>query len=232
GGGSYATFGQTPAYAAAMNAWRNGQSFNLINRGGYLNWNTLDTANSDGMLGDGSIGGMTAHSYKLQNAEPTDYSGTIMTAGLVTSGVLLADDVTVVGVADDVAIPPILAIAAVAAIAAKATYEIQKIMDRQKGPQGVQYSLRATTSGLYPVYSSGSVLPTGTKFLNAGDVWKYGETINPENRYTDDYLRSMNLIQYNEFSGSQMQIKLVEKSKIYGYFLIHGELPAGNKIFR
>ena len=65
GGGGSTTFGETPAYAAAMDAWRNGQSFNLINKGGYLYWNTLDAANANGMLADGSIGGVTAHSLKL-----------------------------------------------------------------------------------------------------------------------------------------------------------------------
>ena len=173
GGGSNATFGQSPAYAALMS----GQTYSITNRNGYLHWNTLDPANANGMLDDGSIGGMTAHSFKLQSTERTDYSGTIMMAGLSISGVLLADDVTVVGVADDVAIPPVLAVAAVAAIAAKATYEIQKIMDRQKGQLGSQYALTANVSGLYPVYTSGFPFPTGKKYLNAGDVWKYGETI-------------------------------------------------------
>lgn len=218
-----------------MNAWRNGQNFNLTNKNGYLNWNTLDTANANGMLDDGSIGGMTAHSFKLQNTEPKDYSGTIMMAGLTASGVLLADDVTVVGVGDDVAIPPILAAAALAAVTAKAAYEIQKIMDRQKGPQGFQYALTANVSGLYPVYTSGYPFPTGTKYLNAGDVWKYGETIQGVDRYDQSYLNGIGpagVTMEPQFFGSQMQIKLVEKSKIYGYFLTHGELPAGNKIFR
>ena len=35
-----------------------------------------------------------------------------------------------------------------------------------------------------------------------------------------------------EFYGNQMQIKIAEKSKIYNYFIKHGELPPGNKIFR
>ncbi|MDY3344201.1 RHS repeat-associated core domain-containing protein [Riemerella anatipestifer] len=67
---------------------------------------------------------------------PVDYSGSIMMMGLAVSGGLVADDVTVVGVADDVAIPPVLAVAGLAAIAAKATYEIQKIMNRDYGPKG------------------------------------------------------------------------------------------------
>ena len=65
----------------------------------------------------------------LANA-PVDYSGSIMMGGLAISGSLLADDVTGVGVTDNVAIPPILITAGVAALTAKATYEIQKIMER------------------------------------------------------------------------------------------------------
>ncbi len=51
GGGSYSTFGQTPAYAAMMNAWRNGQSFNLVNSGGYLKWWTDLGHEKEGLIG-------------------------------------------------------------------------------------------------------------------------------------------------------------------------------------
>jgi len=61
GGNGFSTFGQTPAYAALMS----GQTSSISNVNGYLNWNTLDRANTNGMLNDGSIGGMTAHSIKL-----------------------------------------------------------------------------------------------------------------------------------------------------------------------
>ncbi|AWM13817.1 type IV secretion protein Rhs [Flavobacterium sediminis] len=159
---------------------------------------------------------------------PTDHSGGIMMATLGTAGVLLADDVTVVGVGDDVAIPPVLVTGLVAATVAKATYEIQKIMERDPGPDGTQYSLRATTSGSYPCYSCSS----GTMNLNTGDVWKYGETTNPAGRYSESYLEANRVQQVNEFSGSQLQIKIAEKSKIYNYFLQNGHLPPGNKIFR
>ncbi|MDY3344200.1 hypothetical protein PG326_02875 [Riemerella anatipestifer] len=79
----------------------------------------------------------------------------------------------------------------------------------------------------------GSSKPTGTKFLNAGDVWKYGETTSL-NRYSEDYLKSIGggLKMTPQFYGNQMQIKIAEKSKIYSYFITHGELPPGNKIFR
>ncbi|GAA0875033.1 hypothetical protein GCM10009118_14410 [Wandonia haliotis] len=69
--------------------------------------------------------------------------------------------------------------------------------------------------------------------LNPGDVWKYGETINLATRYSDGYLQSVGGVQlFTEFRGNQVQIKVMEKTKIYGYFLRNGHLPPGNKIFR
>ncbi|MCZ8319768.1 MAG: RHS repeat-associated core domain-containing protein [Silanimonas sp.] len=176
--------------------------------------------------------GTVKHSADLAESAitsaPVDQSGSIMAGGLLISGALLADDATVIGVADDPAIPFVLAVAGVVALAAKATYEIQKILKRDPGPQGTQYSLRATTSGAYPCYTC----PGGTMNLNVGDVWKYGETTNPTGRYSPSQLSGWKVEQVNEFSGSQMQIKIAEKSKIYNYFLINGQLPPGNKIFR
>lgn len=68
--------------------------------------------------------------------------------------------------------------------------------------------------------------------LGVGDVWKYGETTNPAGRYTSGQLSGWGVRQVNEFYGNQVQIKVMEKTKIYGYFLQNGHLPPGNKIFR
>jgi len=168
--------------------------------------------------------GRIKHSADLaENAlanTPVDYSGSLMMGGLAISGGLLADDVTGVGVADNVAIPPILITAGVAALTAKATYEIQKIMARDHGPQGFQYALTANVSGNYPVYTLGSGTPTGTKFLNAGDVWKYGETTS-SNRYSRDYLKSIGvptfLISCQENVGLQeVEDFLKDKTTVIG----------------
>ncbi len=162
-----------------------------------------------------------------QLSQPVDYSGSTMTAGLMMCGVLLADDVTVAGVGDDPAIPVVFTAAAVTAIVLKATYEIEKIRTRPNpGPAGVQYSLRATVAGVYPSVRGGTVN------LSVGDVWKFGESTNPEHRYTQTYLNTMSLKRVDEFWGNQRAIKIVEKAKIYNYFLQNGNLPAGNKIFR
>ncbi|KUJ50908.1 RHS repeat-associated core domain-containing protein [Chryseobacterium sp. JAH] len=69
GGGSYATFGQTPAYAAFMS----GQTSSITNANGYLYWNTLDPANANGMLDDGSIGGVTRNRVNVGNSGDTSW---------------------------------------------------------------------------------------------------------------------------------------------------------------
>ncbi len=158
-------------------------------------------------------------------------AGAIMTGGLVIAGALAADDVTGIGIADDPAIPVVIAGAAAIALAAKAAHEISKIQTKPPGPNGVQYSLRATATGGYTCFTCS----TGSMNLNVGDVYKYGETINPTTRYSGTELGSMGGLgvqQFNEFYGNQVEIKVAEKVKIYGYFATHGHLPPGNKIFR
>jgi len=74
----------------------------------------------------------------------------------------------------------------------------------------------------------------GKIHLNSGDVWKYGVTTYTD-RYSADYLKSIEkggVQMETQFYGNQMQIKIVEKSKIYNYFITDGHLPPGNKIFR
>jgi hypothetical protein len=88
--------------------------------------------------------------------------------------------------------------------------------------------LQATGSGIYSCYTCG----TGTISLGVGDVWKFGETTNPAGRYSQSELNGLGVRQVNEFYGNQVQIKVVEKMKIYNYFLQNGHLPPGNKIFR
>ena len=58
------------------------------------------------------------------------------------------------------------------------TREIDRIMQKAKGPQGVMYALTADHSRLYPNVSG------GTTFFKFGEVWKYGETTDPTTRYT------------------------------------------------
>lgn len=104
--------------------------------------------------------------------------------------------------------------------------EINRIKEKALGPQGVQYSLRASADGMYPDYRG------GLAHLNTGDVWKYGQTVNPATRYTANELRARNLVFTPEVAGNQVKIKVVEKTKIYGYYMVKGHRPPGNPIFR
>ena len=111
----------------------------------------------------------------------------------------------------------------------KMNAEITGIGNRPDGPQGVQYALVATTSKDYPNTKGGKTA------LKAGEVWKYGETTQspPENRYGGKRkLEERKLKMITESSGSQKQMKIEEKRKLYSYFLKHGHLPPGNSIFR
>jgi hypothetical protein len=107
-------------------------------------------------------------------------------------------------------------------------------MERDPGPPAVQYSLRAAVSGPYPIMTADSSVPTGTTMLNAGDVWKYGETTNPAGRYSQSQLSGIGpgVIQVNEFQGTQTQAKIAERAKIVNYYIQKGQLPPGNKIFK
>lgn len=138
------------------------------------------------------------------------------------SGVLVADDATGVGVADDVAIPFLLIGAAAA-----------DLYKRQ--PNGAQYTLRARTNGYYPVYTWGSLTPTGTKWLEAGDIWKIGETIqyDPSTgsqwRYHQSQLNQWNVNFVPEYTGPKAEIYFVQQMKLGQYLFSNGVLPAGNK---
>jgi hypothetical protein len=89
--------------------------------------------------------------------------------------------------------------------------EIQGILQRAGGPQGYQYALKATITASYICFTC----PGGTKNLAVGDVWKYGETTQGIDRYPQSYLNSNNVQMYPEFTGNQVQIKIMEKTKIY-----------------
>lgn len=75
-------------------------------------------------------------------------------------------------------------------------------------------------------------LPVGYTHLEAGDVWKYGETTKGSGCYSLTSLQSANLVMEPIFFGTTEETKIQEKIMIYGYALINRKLPQGNKIFR
>ena len=105
----------------------------------------------------------------------------------------------------------------------------------------VQYALVALIEGWYPCYNSG--IPT--VFLKRGEVWKYGKTCLGQDKRYPNGLPDQRLIFKIEFTGNEEQCLILEKEKIYGYYLLPENLqratttgtrplirPPGNKIDR
>ncbi len=98
-----------------------------------------------------------------------------------------------------------------------------------------QYSLRAATSGLYPVMTRGSKAPTAVTWCEKGDVWKIGTTKNPKTRYSQSYLDSIGpngVLYRTEFEGVKQEALILENMKLNNYLQQADDLPPGNKIKR
>ena len=104
--------------------------------------------------------------------------------------------------------------------------QIAKIKARVAGPQAEQYSLRATRAGPYPNVRG------GTTILAPGDVYKYGQSINGIERYSQSGLRASGLQYITEFTGTQRDALLQEKAKLMQYWNQNGQLPPGNHRFK
>ena len=123
----------------------------------------------------------------------------------------------------------VLAAADVNWVYAKQEKEIERIMTKEGGPPGMVYMLTVNQSGTYLDVRGNSV------YLNAGEVWKYGETTKSYGRYKQSELNAMvpGGVKMNPiFFGNTVEIKVQEKVMIYGHYLATGSLPPGNKIFR
>lgn len=95
------------------------------------------------------------------------------------------------------------------------------------GP-GFVYSLRTISDGFYPHLKDGYLI-----YMKANEVWKYGETYNPEGHYTNTYLRANNLTMILEAPATNaFNAKLFEQSLLLFHTMRYGDLPPGNKIMR
>lgn len=107
--------------------------------------------------------------------------------------------------------------------------EIDRIFRKATGPDGSVYELRVRRTGTYLDVRGNPVA------LNAGDIWKYGETTIGQARYDQKELNNMipgGVIRNVFYFGNQVQIKIMEKYLIYGYYFNKGTLPPGNRYFR
>lgn len=79
--------------------------------------------------------------------------------------------------------------------------EISRIYEKVNNTRRFTYELRATTSGLYPNVRGGVVS------LNAGDVWKYGETTPGFDNYSQNFLTTNRLQMVPIFYGNVAELK-------------------------
>jgi hypothetical protein len=78
-----------------------------------------------------------------------------------------------------------------------------------------QYALIAAESKVYPCFSCSD---KDTIFLNAGETWKFGVSINGvKGRYTDKFLKDNNLLYEVQFVGNMAECYKIEKVKIFTY---------------
>lgn len=99
-----------------------------------------------------------------------------------------------------------------------------------------QYVLLAKFSGFYPCYSCGR---DTLIFLHAGEVWKYGITIQGEKgRYSNTWVTAAGLKYRMQYQGSIQACLRQETLKIYQYALLPENVkrtpplirPPGNKV--
>lgn len=97
-----------------------------------------------------------------------------------------------------------------------------------------QYALIAQRDGFYPVMQRGFKEPQDGTWLNAGEVWKYGTTVNPSTRYSGTFLNNTgNGLRYDQMmSGTLPQALFAEKVAIQNYRQMFGILPPGNKMVK
>ena len=143
---------------------------------------------------------------------------------------LAVDDITGVGVADNVLVPVVYGVATIGFLAdnvlSKQEEQMQRLALKDRPGDGFTYKLVATKNGYYR-----NVRKNEMVYLNAGDVWKYGETTQGENRYKKNSYEK-NFKMKPIFYGSKTEILIHEKKMLIEYYYEHHELPPGNRIFK
>ena len=143
---------------------------------------------------------------------------------------LAVDDITGVGVADNVLIPVVYGVATIGFLAdnvlSKQEEQMQRLALKDRPGNGFTYELLAKQDGYYRNVRNNEMV-----YLKAGDVWKYGETTQGENRYKKDSYERTNFNMHPVFYGSKTEILIHEKKLLIEYYYKHHKLPPGNKIF-
>jgi len=113
----------------------------------------------------------------------------------------------------------------------RAYKQLGRLVDKatSEGPEEYQYALIVENDGLYPNLKTGEM-----DSLWLGDVYKYGISKDPDNRYPDPSIdmNELGLRMEIQYSGTRSQVLTMEKVKLISYFAKNGKLPPGNRIFK
>ncbi|MCL2658867.1 MAG: RHS repeat-associated core domain-containing protein, partial [Betaproteobacteria bacterium] len=181
-------------------------------------------------VGGGLIGGRSSESSSDSNAAKIGAGIGFVAGGALAVacdaaswGVCVAGDPAIVG-------GGIVAGAAIGTAVNRAWKQLDRLVENATtpGPDATQYALVALKSGVYPDVRN------GVTYLNAGDVWKYGTTVSPEDRYSQTWLRSQGqgLVMIEQTKGTQAEVLVQEKVMLIQYFMMNWSLPPGNPIFK
>lgn len=152
--------------------------------------------------------------------------------------VVIADDVTGVGVANDWLVPLVYLgatgvflydnqdIIKDIILENRVLKQIGKLIRGNRNGDGFTYKLVPKVDGDYDNVRTGEKV-----HLTTEDVWKYGETIQGVNRYSQKSYEKKYFNMIPVYEGNKTQILVAEKWMLLKYYLEHGELPPGNKRF-
>ena len=160
---------------------------------------------------------------------------------------IFEDDATVVGIANDWLSPLVYLgatgvflydnwedvangiaymTAEMAAIKARVDAQIENLAKKDRPEMGYTYKLIVRKDCMYRNVRTGQDIP-----MKRGQVWKIGESLNPEYRYSKNSYESQFLMKRIHY-GTKTQILIKEKEELLKYYLHYGQLPPGNKIFK
>lgn len=191
-----------------------------------FHWSTA--AGGGGGISNVVYDSKTATDKAIRNAQ-WDYSAFQYATAIST--VIMADDVTGIGIADDVLIPVIYSYAAYEFMTEnmlkRQEQQITRLAQKNRPGDGMLYQLEANKDGFYRNVRTNSLI-----YMKEGEVWKYGETIQGTNRYDKNSYEMTNFRMRPLFYGTKTEILIQEKIMLYWYYFQNGQLPPGNKRFQ
>ena len=101
-----------------------------------------------------------------------------------------------------------------------------------------QITTKASSLGNAAQYHGNNLKNTATTYgytlrdKASGAIKKFGETMNPDTRYTKSWLKENNVEMFKETSGTKLDMRVWEHEQIGEYIMRNGAAPAFNNIER